>query len=403
MAKLRNIALLIESSRVEGRELLRGIGSYVREHEEWSIYYQERSLSDAAPAWLKKWRGDGIIARIESRRLAKQIIQMDLPTVDLRGRHHIEGVVAAVTNRGVTARAAAEHLLDCGFKHFAYCGLGGLSFSDERRIDFVEYLAEKGYDTSVHESPCRPQTFDTPTIEAKAMFHSDALKRWLQSLPKPVGMMACNDIRAQQVLSTCRTHGIVVPEDVAVIGADNDEVLCGLCVPSLSSIDKNHHALGYEAAVLLDRMMNGHRPAADLVLAEPARLVPRQSTDVLAIDDTDVRAALRFIRGHACEGIMVGDVLEHVSLSHATLKRRFAKLLGRPPKAEIMRVQLQRVKDVLATTDMPLAKIAELAGFRHVEIMCRMFKKKTTQTPGQYRAACRSGAYRDSAHQAGRK
>jgi len=318
---------------------------------------------------------------------------MNLPTVDLRGRHRIEGVPVVATERGVQARAAAQHLLECGFRHFAYCGFGGLNFSDERRDDFVQYLAEQGYDASVHDSPRQQRTFDTSTIEARAILSSDALVRWLQSLPKPVGMMACNDIRAQQVLNACRTNDIAVPDDVAIIGVDNDEVLCGLCVPALSSIDTNPYRLGYEAAALLDRMMNGHRSAADIILTEPARVVERKSTDVLAIDDPDVRSALRFIREHACEGITVNDVLKHVELSRATLKRRFATLLGRSPKTEILRLQLGRVKDILAMTELPLQRVAELAGFNHVEHMCKLFKKKTGHTPGQYRAANRSKVY----------
>lgn len=294
---------------------------------------------------------------------------------------------------GVTSHAAAEHLLECGFKHFAHCGFGGLGFSDETRTSFVEYLAEKGYGTNIYESPYQPSTLDTPAIEAKAMLHFDALNRWLQSLPKPVGIMACNDIRAQQIINVCRTNGIAVPEDVAIIGVDNDDVLCDLCVPSLSSIEENLRKLGYEAAALLERMMNGYQPTTDIVFDEPVRLVARESTNVLAIDDPDVRSAMHYIRQHACEGIMVSDMLKQLSISHSTLKRRFEELLGRSPKDEISRVRLQRVKDVLTTTDLPLSRITELAGFRHVDRMCKLFKKKTGQTPGQYRVANQIQAY----------
>lgn len=394
MAKIRNIGLLIESSRVQGREILRGIGNYVREHGTWSICYQERALGDFAPTWLSKWRGDGIIARIDSKRLANQIVSMNLPTVDLRDRYHLKGIPTVRVMPGVVERTAAQHLFDCGFKNFAYCGIGGLRFSDGHRDNFVKCIAEKGFEVSVHESPRQPNVSDTSAIEARAVLNSDKLVQWLQSLPKPVGIMACNDSRAQQVLNACHINGIAVPEDVAIIGVDNDEVLCGLCVPSLTSIDENVQQLGYEAAALLDRMMNFQQPVTNIIVTEPVRLVPRQSTDVLAIDDPNVRAALRFIRQEACKGILVKDVLEHVMVSHATLKRRFAELLGRSPKDEIIRIQLQCVKDTLVMTDLPLWRISEIAGFNNIECMCKLFKKKTGQTPGQFRAANRSGVYR---------
>jgi len=386
MVKSRNVALLIESSRIYGREILRGVGNYASEHGTWSICYQERTLGGFAPTWLRKRRVDGIIARIDSRRLADQILGMNLPAVDLRTRFHLKGIPIVSMKPGAVERAAARHLLDCGFKNFGYCGIGGLRFSDWRRDNFGECLAAEGFEASGHESPRQPHTFDTPTIEARAAFSSGKLVKWLRSLPKPVGVMACNDIRAQQVLSVCRTNGIAVPEDVAIIGVANDDVLCNLCVPSLSSVAENVYQLGYQAAALLDRMMNDRRPAADVVVDEPVRVVARQSTNVLAVDDLDVRAALRFIRKEACKGIRVKNVLEHVMISHATMKRRFAELLGRSPKDEIIRVQLQRVKDALVMTDWPLWRIAETSGFNNLECMCRLFKKKTGQTPGQYRA-----------------
>jgi len=187
------------------------------------------------------------------------------------------------------------------------------------------------------------------------------------------------------VLSACGDCGIAVPDQLAVIGVDNDELLCELCRPPLSSVELNPQKVGYEAAALLDRMLDGKLPPAEQKSIPPLGVIARQSTDVVAIADADVASSVHFIREHACEGMQVEDLLQRVQISRSTLERRFARLLGRSPKAEILRVQFDRVKQLLARTDYPLAKIAQLTGFRHVENLCYLFKKKTGRTPGQYR------------------
>jgi len=222
-------------------------------------------------------------------------------------------------------------------------------------------------------------------VEVKGLLHDNALAEWIRSLPKPLGLMACNDLRAQQVLNACGAYGILVPDDVAVIGADNDDVLCGLSDPPLTSIDPNARRMGYEAATLLERMLHGHAPPTEKILVEPTGVVVRQSTDVLAIADRAVAKAVGFIREHACDAINVEDVCQQTRLSRSTLERRFVGLLGHSPKAEILRIRLQHVKKFLIETDHPLAKIAHLTGFTHVENMCKFFKSRTGQTPGQYR------------------
>jgi LacI family transcriptional regulator len=204
----------------------------------------------------------------------------------------------------------------------------------------------------------------------------------------PLGLVACNDDRGRQVLEACREAGLHVPEQIAVVGVDNDELLCELSDPPLSSVEPDTRRIGYEAAALLDRMMQGERPPAAPLFVPPKSVVTRRSTDVLAIDDREVAQAVRFIRDHACEGINVEDLLREVPLARVTLKRRFERLLGRSAKAEIMRLQLEKVKQLLTETDLNQAEIARLAGFRHLEYMSAAFHERTGQTAGQYRLAC---------------
>jgi len=389
MTKPPRVALLIESSRGYGRGLLRGIVSYVRAHGPWSIYYHERALGDAAPAWMGNWHGDGIIARIISRKLIRTIEQLGLPTVDLRDVHELEGIPVVETEQPSTVRLAVDHLLERGFQHFAFCGFAGADYSEKRREYFMHYLAEAGHQVSVYQSPRRSRTVNTSVIEGQGLEDEDAVAAWLKSLPKPAGLMACNDVRGQQVLNACTEYGVVVPNEVAVVGVNNDELLCESCCPTLSSVEPNTRKIGYEAAALLDRMMKGDKPPRKKTFIKPLGVVTRESTDALVIQDSDVAAALHFIRQHACEGITIDDVLRHVPVSRSTLQRRFAKLVGRSPRGEIVRVQLQRTKELLTRTDFPLAKIAGLAGFNYVESMCNLFKATTGRTPGSYRKESR--------------
>ncbi len=379
------VALLVEWSRAYGRGVLRGIGQYVQAHGHWRVYHTERKLSDAAPSWLQKWQGDGMIARIENRKLAAYIQQFNLPVVDLFEHKTPSSIPAILTDNESIARLAAEHLMERGLKQFAYCGLPGIYSSDERCRCFVRHLARAGYEVNVYTPARQRHKTLIAAGEDYELRREKTLASWLRSLPKPVGLMACNDLRAHQVLMVCGDSNLDVPEEVAVVGVDNDEVICGLSWPPLSSVEQSPEEAGYQAAAVLDRLMQGEASQGKSILVKPRGVVARQSTDLVAVDDPDVAAALRYIREHACNGLSVDEVWKHVSISRRTLERRFTALLNRSPRDEIIRIQLGHVKRLLAMTDYPLAKIAELAGFYHVESMATLFKKTVGQTPGQYR------------------
>ena len=384
------VALLIESSRAYGRGLLLGIARYVREHGPWSVFLQERSLGDACPGWLRNWQGDGVIARVEDRAMAQAILKLGRPAVDLR--HLLPGLAMPTvrTDEEAVSGLAAEHLLERGFRQFAYCGFDGADYSDRRRAIFQQRITEAGFPCHLFADPQRLRKGGTLEYEEHGLRYEEHVTHWLRDLPKPVGLMACNDIRGQQVLDACRSLGLAVPDEVAVVGVDNDEVLCELSDPPLSSISQNTERIGYEAAVLLDRMMAGAKAPVEPIVVKPLGMVIRRSSDVLATDDRHIAAAARSIREHACDGINVSHVLKAVPLSRSSLERRFARVLGRSPKAEILRVQLERAKKLLAETEFPLSLIAEKSGFKHPEYLSVIFKKKAGLTPGRFRAQARA-------------
>ena len=224
-------------------------------------------------------------------------------------------------------------------------------------------------------------------FEQKWLHQLRRMGSWLRELPKPVGLMACNDVRAYQVSNACREAGLEVPDQVAIIGVDNDPTLCELATPPLTSIDPNAAKVGYEAAALLHRLIEANGPPPQEVLIEPTGIVSRRSSDVLAIPDRDVVEAVRCVRDRACQGFTVEDLVEHTAVSRSTLDRWFSKHLGHSVSDEITRVRIERVKELLATTNLVVEELSRLAGFSHPETMYRLFKESSGQTPSDFRRA----------------
>jgi LacI family transcriptional regulator len=387
MPKRPKIALLVESSRVYGRGLLRGIAGYARTHGPWAFYHHERSLGDDAPSWLNDWRGDGIIVRADNRRLVDQILKLRLPTIDLCSRFELPDIPRIETNDYEVVRLAVEHLAQRGFKQFAYCGFSGVHYSDIRLQLFTKQLAEIGYQPHHFHCPEASNELDTSSVEASGMMQQQMLQRWLVSLPKPIGIMACNDYRGRHLLDACRDSGLRVPDDVAVLGVDNDVEICDLSDPPLTSVEPNTERIGYEAAEMMSEMLAGNSISKDRVFVDPIGVITRRSTEVLAIDDDELVKAVSYIRNNACNGITVSDVLRELSISRSSLERRFAKVFDTSPKAEIIRIRLQRVKQLLIETDYALSHIARMTGFSHAEYMSALFRNKVGSTPGAYRRA----------------
>jgi LacI family transcriptional regulator len=368
------VALLIEMSNAYARGVLQGVVRYIREHEWWSFYLVEQSRGEDPPSWLSHWDGDGVIARIENRKIARVVARCKLPTVDVSAARHIPTLPWVETDDQAIAKLAAEHFLERGFKNFAYCGARGFHWSRWRGEHFVELLKVSGYRCPIFAPPGQPSDEQIA-----------ALEEWLKRLPKPVGVFACYDVRGQQILDACRNAGLAVPDEVAVLGVDNDELLCEVASPRLSSVTPDTHRTGYEAAALLARMMKGERPGALELRVAPIGVQCRQSTDVLAIDDPHVTRAVRFIREHACDPIDVEDVLRAVPLSRKVLETRFRRLLNHTLHDEIVRVRMARAKQLLADTDLTLADVAARTGFEHAEYFSVAFKRETNSTPGTYR------------------
>lgn len=374
-----SVALLIETSNAYARGLMDGIIAYQREHELWSIYVGEQDRGATPPVWLKNWKGDGIIARIETDAIASVVRRTRLPVVDVSAARKVKNIPWVETDDREIARLAAQHLVDRGFETLAFCGEPSFNWSNWRERKFVSFAKEAGCECHVFAGKSRSDKDYSWTKQRTR------LTNWVKKLPKPAGLMACYDFTGQQVLDICRELEIAVPEQVAVIAVDNDARLCRLCTPPLSSVIPDTHRAGYEAAQLLDQMMRGKKVTDEAILITPLGIAERQSSDVYAIDDDDIVSALRFIREYACTGITVTDVLKAVPLSRRMLEHRFQKLVRRTPHAEIVRIRMDRACRLLRETNLSLSEITNRAGFANPDYFSVAFKKHLGVTPRNYR------------------
>lgn len=388
---LPRVLLLIESSRAYGRDCLVGIASYLRAHGMWNVLHLERGLEEEVPAIVKKQSFDGVIARIATNKIAKTLESMNVPTVDLRGEFQPSGGVSFDTDAAECARMAFEHFREKGFMSLGYCGYPGVDFSDDRGQVFSELCAQHRVKLEVYQPSKSPVRTDEQKFsgtlfrEAEGELQDLDLIRWLVSLPKPVGVFCCNDIRGRQLLGAVQNAGLRVPGQIAVLGVDDDEVICELANPPLSSIQPNAQRIGFDGAAMLARLMAGEIPEAPLVLIPPIRINVRQSSDTTCVDDATVALALEFIGNNACLGIGVNDVANAVSVSRATLERRFKKHLRCSPREEIERVRIAKVKTLLVETDYKLEMIASMTAYTTASHLSIAFRRVVGTTPGEYR------------------
>jgi LacI family transcriptional regulator len=379
MSNIPQVAMLVDTSRSYGRDIVRGIRRYVAEHGPWSLYLESRDLRSSFPEWLKKWPGDGILARTVDPLLLKQLKATKLPVIEMRSTSLKHPFPFVGIDNQIVGQRVATHLMDRGFRRFAcYMDTSELFFQ-QRCQSFVGSLQARGFECSVFETQSgttKPQRWDQ---------HQRQVADWLSSLAKPCAVFATNDQLGFWVLDAARRAGISVPEEIAVIGAENDKTLCDTAWPPLSSVQLRGQNVGYAASKMLDEWMHQKtKPPMELLLP-PGEIIVRQSSDIVAVEDTRIAKALHFIRQQAVADVSVKEVAKIVGLSRSALERRMKELIGRSPGEEIIRQRFGHVERLLAQTDLTLDAIAERAGFKHPQYMAEAFRKRSGITPGEYR------------------
>jgi LacI family transcriptional regulator len=364
------VALLIDCSSSFGRGVLQGVARYNQQVGAWSACFKPGRLSDGAAAWLRQWRGDGVLLMCDDPTVVEPVQHTRLPIVGIGAGGGVPRVTVDPVQIGALA---AEHLLEHGLRHFGLCG------TDEWGESFRQQIEAAGLVCHVFPSLRRGD-------RSRADAQQERLARWIEWLPKPVGIMACSDERGLEVMDACDRAGALVPDEVAVIGVNNDEAVCELSIPALSSIDVNAETAGYEAAALLDRLMASEQDDNPTVTTvAPRGVVARQSTDKAASDDEEIGRAVRYIRDNACRGLQVVDVLAHMAMSRGSLQQRMKQVMGRTIHQEIQRVRLDRAKDLLVNSDLAVKQVAKQSGFASVQYMTRVFRAGTGETPASYR------------------
>lgn len=376
----RHVAIIMKVNMIYDRGIVEGIADYMRRVGRWSVYFEAEPLTKMPN--LRAWHGDGVIADLDDELVARAIRKLDVPVVGVGGGGGAADpdLPYVDTDNEQIGQLAAEHLLERGFRRFAFCGWPSRPtnpWSRQRETAFLRRVQDAGCACSVF----RGRSSNARRWEVL----QQALTDWLGTLLRPVGLMASDDIRARHVLEACRRANLSVPDDVAVIGVDNDELVCELATPPLTSVIQDTRRIGFEAARTLDRMMSGDSHDANWQVIAPVGIAARQSTDTTAMDDRLVAASVQFIRNHVAEGICVDDVLEQVGISRTALDQRFKQSLGRTVHAEIDRVRLNLARNLLTGTDLPLSVVADRAGFSNAPYMSAVFHKQLGQRPGSLR------------------
>lgn len=377
------VAVLVDTSTSWGRRVHIGIHKYARKHGLWQLFVEGRGMEEKLRV-PSGWQGDGIIARVGSVVMGRELNNLKTPVVNISGIQ-LEGVSfpSVCTDLEASANLAARHFLERGFHHFAYFSLLGLSYIAAHQESFARAVTRAGGDFASFAA--KPMTGAEPDWNLDLAKLGD----WLKSLPKPVAILTWNPSSAREIIYASQVASLRVPEEVAVLSGSDDDLLCELLAIPISGIHVAAERIGHEAAKVLHGLMAGRATPAQKVLIPPLEVVQRQSTDTLAIRDRALVQALNYIRSHASLPILVSDLAKHAGVSRRVLERRFMETLGRTPASEIRHAHLARARQLLLETDMPIPDVAEAAGFCSPEYLAYVFRADTGKTPLVYRKEIR--------------
>ncbi len=376
---IKEVALLVETDSSWGRNVLRGVASYAEKFGPWNLLIEHHEWT---PNWTfpESWQVNGVIARISNPLLLRQLQERDLPTVDIgdlfTGSEKIDSVRTDVI---AWSELAFEHFQSKGFENFAYYAPPSRDYSNRRGQTFNTIVEEHGKSCSQYRPGYRVGR------EISREEHRRRVGRWLSQLAKPVAILAVDARRGKDLAEICSQEGYTIPEQVAILAGDSDDLSCEICSPPLSSIDIASRRIGYEAASRLAARLEGSDWNNKPELVTPLNVRSRQSTDVLAINDSTVVRALRYMQQNAFRGITVMDVLEEVPVARRQLERQFKRCLGRLPAEELRRLRLERGKSILLDTDLSMDAVAEACGYSGSTQFGAAFRKQYGMTPLAYR------------------
>ncbi|MBA4031663.1 MAG: hypothetical protein C0478_12345 [Planctomyces sp.] len=378
----RRVALLVQTATHWSREVLRGVASYAFERGGWDFWLEQRGLGDELelPA---DWRGDGIICRLTSEKLAAQINASGLPAVNVSWLGtHSDRIPKVVSDEEAAGRMVADYLLGKQYTSFGYCGPHpAMNYSTSVRDGYVDRLRKSGFGCLVYsyDLSCHSSDPTNPALQRKG------IEAWVAALPKPAAVVVWSDVTGREVALASANLGIEVPDDLAILAIEQDPLVSALAPWPLSSLRQDGHQVGYQAAKVLDDMLRGRTAPRLPVTIQPIEVFESFSTDTMFTSDPLVKQAVALIRAHQNEPYAVTDLVRSLAVSRRTLEMSFKKALRRSPSDEIRRCKLTQVKKLLRETEYTISQVAYSVGFSHTEVMIRQFKRDNGITPLQYR------------------
>lgn len=408
------ISLVLPTEFAYAREVLKGIVDATRSRSLYDPRNRRRSDPDQVPwvfhilrgtyghsvaelrNWITDFKPQGIIADIYDDEVALLLNESDVPFIELFGDRRRSDCIRILSDDVAVGAMAARHFLACGFRNFAYFGLSKLEWSRRREEGFRQEVERDFKQRLASGIPRASTSFsfasfghsaDAPHARSRQQSHgrsASTMGAWLDSLPKPVGVFAANDLWGFELVQAARQRHLHVPDDVAVLGVDNDESICDISYPALSSIRLGAEEIGHKAVAIMGQLLRGEKVKEPIEPVAPIGIVTRQSTDVLAVDDADVAALLGLIRRHAVEGMTVKQAMGSIAMNRRTLERRFISIVGHTPLDEIRRVRIERAKALLQT-NIPVYEVAKRSGFHTPEYLATAFARTTGLSPTAYR------------------
>lgn len=380
---IRRLILLTGSTQVYASGLLKGILEYSKGTDPWVVvrmpsYYKQVHGIAGVVGWAKDWKADAIIGQFEPTDNVSLFGQYGIVAVaqDYQSRFkEIPNLTGDYVNMG---RMAAQYFIQKGFRNFAFYGFNDVVWSDERSLGFRSRLLESGLGDRYYE-------FLQTSLNTRWYYDADSLAMWLLSLPRPVALFACDDNSASRIVEVCRTRQVRIPEDVAVLGVNNDDVLCNLSYPSLSSISLDVERGGYDVAQLIDTLLSDPHSDPHDVVVRSVNIVERMSTDIYATDDAAILKVLHYIHQHLSSPLSVQELVEQVPMSRRLLEMRFKAATGQSIHQYILDLRMERFSQLLLSSDEPIQVLAMDLGLQEPKNTARQFKARKGMTPAEYR------------------
>ena len=377
------LILLTDFTEAFAHNLLRGILEYSKGREPWVIcrmppYYKQYHGITGVLEWAKKWHADAIIAQFDEDDDVDIFRENGLIALAQDYKSRFSVIPNITSDYKLTGRMAADFFLQKGFRNFAFYGYEEVIWSEERCMGFRDRIVEKGFGNNFFEYQKQP-------LKSLWYYEPAPLVNWIKSLPHPIALMACDDTQGNKILEVCRVLDIKIPEEVAVLGVDNDEITCSLSDPPLSSVNLNIMKGGYEAAQLIEKLIHDKGISWEDVVIQPTIITNRLSTDIYSTGDPHVLIALKYIHHNLTHKITVEDIVQQVPLSRRLLEIRFKEITGNSIYQYIINLRMERFSQLLLEVNEPIADIAISAGLPDYKNLARQFKSWKNCTPAEYR------------------